>query len=74
MTDSGSEGKGFITSEIWIFSYKNAGILYRRPLFNPWSCVRHALFDVFWTVEQKHPLTAMVMLGIARTKTPIGFI
>ncbi len=26
-----------------------------------------ALFDEFWTVEQKHPLTAMITLGIART-------
>ncbi len=25
------------------------------------------LFDVFWTVEQKHPTTAMITLGIART-------
>ncbi len=34
------------------------------------------LFDVFWTVEQKHPPTAMITLGIARTIfyiTPIGF-
>ncbi len=37
----------------------------------------HALFDVFWTVEQKHPPTAMITLGRARTifnVTPIGFI
>ncbi len=37
----------------------------------------HALFDVFWTVEQKHPPTAMITLGIARTIfniTPIGFV
>ncbi len=36
-----------------------------------------ALFEVFWTVEQKHPPTAMIMLGIARTifnVTPIGFV
>ncbi len=36
-----------------------------------------ALFDVFWTVEQKHPLTAMIMLGRTRTImniTPIGFV
>ncbi len=26
-----------------------------------------ALFDIFWTVEQKHPPTAMITLGIART-------
>ncbi len=36
-----------------------------------------ALFDVFWTVEQKHPPIAMIMLGIARTMfyiIPIGFV
>ncbi len=36
-----------------------------------------ALFDVFWTVEQKHLPTAMITLGIARTIfniTPIGFV
>ncbi len=36
-----------------------------------------ALFGVLWTVEQKHPPTAMITLGIARTIfniTPIGFI
>ncbi len=36
-----------------------------------------ALFDVFWTVEQKHPPTAMITLGIARTMfyiTLIGFV
>ncbi len=35
-----------------------------------------ALFDVFWTVEQKHPPTAMITLGSARTiynMIPIGF-
>ncbi len=39
--------------------------------------VECALFDVLWTVEQKHPPTAMITLGIARTIfyiTPIGFI
>ncbi len=25
------------------------------------------LFDLFWTVEQKHPPTAMITLAIART-------
>ncbi len=37
----------------------------------------HALFDVLWTVEQKHPPTAMIELRRARTifyLTPIGFI
>ncbi len=36
-----------------------------------------ALFDVFWTVEQKNPLTAMITLRKARTIfniTPIGFV
>ncbi len=35
------------------------------------------LFDDSWTVEQKHPPTAMIKLGIARTIfniTPIGFV
>ncbi len=27
----------------------------------------HALFEVFWTVEQKHLATAMITLGRART-------
>ncbi len=27
----------------------------------------HALFDVFWTMEQKHPLIAMTTLGIAKS-------
>ncbi len=37
----------------------------------------HALFNVFWTVEQKHPPTAMIELRSARTifyTTQIGFI
>ncbi len=37
----------------------------------------HALFDVFWTVEQKHPPTPILMLGRARNilkVTPIGFV
>ncbi len=36
-----------------------------------------SLFDVLWTVEQKHPLNAMIMLGIVRTifyVTQIGFV
>ncbi len=35
------------------------------------------LLNVFWTVQQKHPPTAMMTLGIARTIfniTPIGFV
>ncbi len=37
----------------------------------------HTLFDVFWTVQQKYPLNAMIKFRIARTIltiTPIGFI
>ncbi len=37
----------------------------------------HALFNVFWTVEQKHPPTAMIELRSARTffyATQIGLI
>ncbi len=36
-----------------------------------------ALFNVFWTVEQKHPPTAMIELRSARTIfniTPTGFV
>ncbi len=42
------------------FSYKNATIHIMRPLFNPQSREAHftrhgfALFDVFWTFQQKH--------------------
>ncbi len=34
----------------------------------------HALFDVFWTVEQKHPVTAMIKLRRARTMFYITLI
>ncbi len=37
----------------------------------------HALFDVFWTVEQKHPSTPILFLKRARNNfnvTPIGFV
>ncbi len=55
-------------------SYKNAWICYSR-LYSPPGAVlgtfhygrARALFDVFWTVEQKHPMTALTTLGIART-------
>ncbi len=36
-----------------------------------------ALFNVFWTFEEKHPPTAIITLGRARTIfniTPIGFV
>ncbi len=66
------------------FSYKNAWIRYRRPLFTPPEpCKAHfimdarALINMFWTVEQKHPPTAMIELRSVRTIfniTPIGFV
>ncbi len=34
----------------------------------------HALFAVLWTVEQKQPPTAMIMLGIARTIFNIQYL
>ncbi len=37
----------------------------------------HALFDYFWTVEQKHPSTAILTPGRARqffNITSIGFV
>ncbi len=34
----------------------------------------HALFDVFWTIEQKHPVTAMIKLRRARTMFYITLI
>ncbi len=37
----------------------------------------HALFDYFWTVEQKHPPTPIITLGRARNifnVPPIGFV
>ncbi len=37
----------------------------------------HTLFNVFWTVEQKHPSTAIIELRSGRTIfyiTPIGFV
>ncbi len=74
----------FITFEIWIFilqkcmdSLQEAFIHTSEPYD---ACIiidARTLFDVFWTVEQKHLLTAMIMLRRARTIfniTPIGFV
>jgi len=54
------------------FSYINRWIRYRRPLFTPGAVKRvllriGALFNVFWTVEQTHPPTAIIELRSART-------
>ncbi len=67
-----------------IFLTKTHGFATGGPLFMPRSLVRHVfimdaciLFDVFWTVKQKHPPTAMITLEIARTIfyiTLIGFV
>ncbi len=34
----------------------------------------HALFDYFWTVEQKHPPTAILKLGRARKNVNTDWI
>ncbi len=70
--------------EIWIFflqkrmdSQQDAFIHLPEPCEAHFIMDACALFGVFWTIEQKHPPTAMIMLGIARTFfniTPIGFI
>ncbi len=57
-------------------SLKEAFIHAPKPCEARFIMDAHALFDVFWTVEQKHPPTAMITFGIARTIfniTPIGF-
>ncbi len=39
--------------------------------------IKYGLFNVFWTVKEKHPPTAMIMLRSARkifNITPIGFV
>ncbi len=57
-----------------IFLIKTHGFAYMRPLCPPSmpheACLimdANALFDVLWTVEQKHLPTAMITLGRART-------
>ncbi len=74
----------FITFEIWIFflqkpidSLQEAFIHALEPCEAHFIMDAHALFDVLRTVQQKHPPTAMITLGIARAIfniTPIGFI
>ncbi len=66
------------------FSYKNAWIRYRRPLFMPRSRVRHVLLwmralylTCFGLLKRNTPPTATITLGIARTIfniTLIGFV
>ncbi len=69
MTDAGSERKVFITFEIWIFLLqKRMDSLQEAFIHPPEPCEAcfimdaRALFDVFWTVEQKHPPTAKITL------------
>ncbi len=74
----------FITFEIWIYflqkridSLQEAFIYAPEPSEAHFIMDVHALFDMFWTVEQKHPTTAMIMLGRARTIfyiTQIGLV
>ncbi len=66
-TVSRSERKVFITFEIWIFflqkrmdSLQEAFIHPPEPCEGRFITDACALFDVFWTVEQKHPPTAMI--------------
>ncbi len=83
-TDSVSERKVFITFEIWIyFLQKHIDPLQEAFIYAPEPSEAHfimdtnALFDMFWTVEQKHPTTLMIMLGRARTIlyiTQIGLV
>ncbi len=65
-----------IMFEIWIFFLQNLWICY-KPCEARFIMDACALFDVFWTVEQKHPPTPVIKLRRARTIvyiTPIGFI
>ncbi len=72
MTDTGSERKVFITFEIWIFflrkQFATVG-LYScpEPCEAHFIIDAHTLFDDLWTVDQKHPPSAMIKLGIAGT-------
>ncbi len=72
-----------ITNEIWIFSYKTHGFATGGLIHPPELCEARfitdarTLFDVFWTVEQKHPPTAMIEIRRARANfnaTTIGFV
>ncbi len=64
----------FITFEIWIFFLEQrtdllqeAFIHHREPREACFIMDEYAFFDVFWTVEQKHLPSAMIILGTART-------
>ncbi len=84
MTDTVSDRKVFITFEIWIFFLqKHMDSLQEAFNHPPEPCKAHfitdatALFNVFWTVKEKHPPTAMIELRSARNFfyiTLIGFI
>ncbi len=72
MTVRWNEREVFITFEIFLTKMHGftTGGLYSWPGTVCEACFimdAHALFDVFWTVQQKHPPTAMITLGIART-------
>ncbi len=64
----------FIMFEIWIFFLqKNMDLLQEAFIHSPELCEARfimdsrTLFNVLWTVVQKHPLTAMLRLRRART-------
>ncbi len=48
-------------------SLQEAFIHVLEPCEAHFHMVAHTLFDDLWTVDQKHPPTAMIKLGIART-------
>ncbi len=83
-TATGSERKVFITFEIWIFFLQKLMDLLQEAFIHvPEPCEACfildacALFDILWTVEKKHPPTAMITLGRNGTIfniTPIGFV
>ncbi len=84
MTDGGSDRKVFIMFEIWIcFLQKCMDLLQEAFIHPPEPCeacfITDActLFNIFWTVEQKHPPTAIITLRRVRTMyniTLIGFV
>ncbi len=84
MTDGGSDRKVFIKFEICIFFLqKRMDLLQEAFIHPPEPCEARfitdarTLLNMFWTVEQKHPPTAMIELRSARTFfniTPIGFV
>ncbi len=66
--------KVFITFEIWIrFLQQHMDSLQEAFIHAPEPCEEHfimevlTLFNMFSTVEQKHPPTAMLTLEITRT-------